>query len=51
MDGNYHQQTPPSLTFASLLAKLNLVKRIRNYVDAFTPQKVHMRSIKNSPLD
>ena len=36
---NYRQQAPPSVTFASPLAKLNLVKRIRSYVDAFTLQK------------
>ena len=36
---NFHQQTPPSLTFASPLAKLNSTKWIRSCYDAFTPQK------------
>ena len=37
---NYHQQAPPSITFASPLEKLNLAKKwIRSCYDAFTPQK------------
>ena len=35
----YRQQTPPSLTFVSPLAKLNLAIWIRSCCDAFTPQK------------
>jgi uncharacterized membrane protein (DUF106 family) len=47
---NYRQQAPPSLTFASPWAKLNLAMD-QESLQSFHALKVHMRSIKNSPLD
>jgi hypothetical protein len=43
---NYHQQAPPSLTFASPLVKLNSAKLDQELLQCFHTSKVHMRSIK-----
>jgi hypothetical protein len=39
---NYRQQGPPSLTFASLLAKLNSAKIDHELLQCFHVSKVHM---------
>jgi hypothetical protein len=51
MVDNYHQQAPPSLTFASLLAKLNSSNLDQELLQCFHASKVHMRSNKKSPSD
>jgi hypothetical protein len=45
---NHRQQAPSSLTFASLLAKLNSAMD-QELLQCFHISKVHMHSIKNSP--
>jgi hypothetical protein len=51
MVDNYHQQAPPSLTFADPLAKLDSVNLDQELLQCFYASKVHMRSNKNSPPD
>jgi hypothetical protein len=49
-DVSDRQQAPSSLTFASLLAKLNSAMD-QELLQSFHASKVHMRLIKNSPLN